>query len=43
MAKHLLSIDDLQARALAEIRQQPGCERVSKIAINRVWDKAGWK
>jgi hypothetical protein len=39
MAKHLLSIDDLQARALAEIRKQPGCERVSKIAINRIGDQ----
>ena len=39
MAKHLLSIDDLQARALAEIRKQPGCERVSKIAINRIEDQ----
>jgi hypothetical protein len=39
MAKHLLSIDELQARALAELRQQPGCERVSKIAINRVGDQ----
>ena len=39
MAKHLLSIDDLQARALAEIRQQPGCQSVRNIAINRVWDK----
>ena len=39
MAKHLLSIDDLQARALAELRQQPGCENVRKIAINRVCDK----
>jgi len=39
MAKHLLSIEDLQARALAEIRKQPGCERVSKIAINRIEDK----
>ena len=38
VAKHLLSIGDLQARALAELRKQPGCERVSKIAINRVGD-----
>jgi hypothetical protein len=39
MVKHLLSIEDLQARALAEIRKQPGCERVRTIAINRVEDE----
>lgn len=39
MAKHLLSMQDLQARALAEIRMQPGCESVRKIAINRVTNK----
>jgi hypothetical protein len=31
----LLSMQDLQARALAEIRTQPGCSNVRKIAINR--------
>jgi hypothetical protein len=36
MAKILLSMQDLQARALAEIRKQPGCSNVRKIAINRV-------
>ena len=39
MAKTLLSIQDLQARALAEIRMQPGCSNVRMIAINRVTDK----
>ena len=36
MAKILLSMQDLQARALAEIRKQPGCSNVQGIAINRV-------
>jgi hypothetical protein len=36
MAKTLLSVQDLQARALAEIRKQPGCSNVRNIAINRV-------
>ena len=36
MAKILLSMPDLQARALAEIRSQPGCSDVRRIAINRV-------
>jgi hypothetical protein len=36
MAKTLLSMQDLQARALAEIQKQPGCSNVRKIAINRV-------
>jgi hypothetical protein len=36
MAKTLLSMQDLQARALAEIQKQPGCSSVRKIAINRV-------
>jgi hypothetical protein len=36
MAKTLLSIQDLQARALAEIQKQPGCSNVRNIAINRV-------
>ena len=39
MAKTLLSIQDLQARALAEIRKQPGCSNVQGIAINRVPDQ----
>jgi hypothetical protein len=39
MAKTLLSIRDLQARALAEIKRQPGCSGVQNIAINRVMDK----
>ena len=39
MAKTLLSIRDLQARALAEIRTQPGCSDVRTIAINRVTDQ----
>ena len=38
MAKTLLPIEDLQARALAEIRQQDGCHNVQDIAINRVTD-----
>jgi hypothetical protein len=38
MAKTLLSIGDLQARALAEIKKQPGCSDVRNIAINRVTD-----
>jgi hypothetical protein len=38
MAKTLLSIRDLQARALAEIRTQPGCSAIRDIAINRVED-----
>ena len=39
MAKILLSMEELQARALAEIREQPGCSNVRKIAINRVTDE----
>ena len=39
MAKTLLSMQDLQWRALAEIRQQPGCHNVQDIAINRVTDE----
>jgi hypothetical protein len=35
MTKTLLSMQDLQARALAEIRNQPGCSDVRRIAINR--------
>jgi hypothetical protein len=36
MARTLLSIQDLRARALAEIQKQPGCSNVCNIAINRV-------
>ena len=36
MAKTLLSMQDLQARALAEIHKRPGCSSVRRIAINRV-------
>jgi hypothetical protein len=39
MAKTLLSIRDLQARALAEIQQHPGGAGVRNIAINRVTDE----
>jgi hypothetical protein len=39
MAKTLLWMQDLQARALAEIRKQPGCHNVHDIAINRVSDQ----
>jgi hypothetical protein len=39
MAKTLLSIHDLQARALAEIKRQPGCSDIRNIAINRVADE----
>ena len=39
MAKTLLSIRDLQARALPEIRKQPGCHNVYDITINRVSDQ----
>ena len=38
MARTLLSIQDLQARALAEIQKQPGCSNARNIAINRVTD-----
>ena len=38
MAKTLLSIRDLQARALAEIKKQAGCSDIRNIAINRVTD-----
>jgi hypothetical protein len=38
MAKTLLSIRDLQARALAEIKRQPGCSDIRTIAINRGTD-----
>ena len=39
MAKTFLSMQALQWRALAEIRQQPGCHNVQEIAINRVSDQ----
>ena len=39
MAKPLLSVQELQGRALAEIRKQPGCSDVQGIAINRVSDQ----
>jgi hypothetical protein len=39
MAKPLLSIQYLQAWALAEIRKQPGCSTVRNIAINHVTDE----
>lgn len=39
MVKALLSMPDLRQRALAEIRQQPGCHNVQDIAINRVTDE----
>ena len=32
-------MQDLRRRALAEIRQQPGCPNVQDIAINRVTDE----
>ena len=38
MAKIPLSIEQLQAHALAEIRKQPGCSNVRNIAINRLTD-----
>jgi hypothetical protein len=38
MAKSRLSIEDLQWRALKELRKQPGCSSVMSIAINRVTD-----
>jgi len=39
MAKIPLSMEELQAGALAEIRKQPGCSNVRSIAINRVTDE----
>ena len=32
-------MQDLQAHALAELRNQPGCTNVRRIAINRVMDE----
>jgi hypothetical protein len=39
MAKTILSMRDLQARALAEIKRQPGCSDIRNVAINRVADE----
>src|ERR1700682_2774018 len=39
MAKIRLSMQDLQGRALAAIRKQPGCSSVRNIAINHVTDQ----
>ncbi len=39
MAKTLLSMQDLQLRALDELQKQPGCSGVRVIAINRVADR----
>jgi hypothetical protein len=39
MARTLLSMQDLQARAMAELHKQPGCSSIRKIAINRVTDQ----
>ena len=36
MPKVRISMQDLQRRALAEVRNQPGCHGVREIAINRV-------
>jgi hypothetical protein len=38
MAKSLISTEDLQWRALKEVRKQPGCSSIASIAINRVTD-----
>lgn len=38
MAKTLLSMAELQTRALTEIRKQPGCSGVRDVAINHVTD-----
>jgi hypothetical protein len=38
MAKTLISMADLHARAVAKIRQQPGCIDVRDIAINQITD-----
>ncbi len=39
VTKMLLSIENLQVRALAGLMKQPGCSGVRVIAINRVADK----
>ena len=36
MPKIRASIQELQRRALLEVRKQPGCHNVMEIAINRV-------
>ena len=36
MPKVLLSMPELQRRALLEVRKQPGCHNVQEIVINRV-------
>jgi hypothetical protein len=36
MPKIPISIQELQRRALLEVRKQPGCHNVQEIAINRV-------
>jgi hypothetical protein len=36
MPKILLSMPELQRRALLEVRKQPGCHNVQQIAINHV-------
>jgi hypothetical protein len=36
MPKIRVSIQELQRRALLEVRKQPGCHNVLEIAINRV-------
>ena len=38
-AERVLKRFELKTRALAEIRQQPGCHNVQDIAINRVTDQ----
>jgi hypothetical protein len=38
MGKSLLSMEDLQWRALKEIRKLSGCSTVASVAINRVTD-----
>jgi hypothetical protein len=38
-SRTLLSMQDLEARALAEIRKQPGCSNVRNIAIDHVTDE----
>lgn len=36
MPRIRISMPELQRRALAEVRTQPGCHNVQEIAINRV-------
>jgi hypothetical protein len=36
MPKILLSMPELQRRALLQLRKQPGCHNVQQIAINQV-------